>query len=372
MTYAPDYPVEPPEEYDYEPPFAMDSGEPPDDVRFLDEPPEEYDYEPEPFLSTPAPGQAALPGFEPPPAEPPREWAWLEARFVGLELHDPGGNLSGYEVGCVDLYANTETGDLGGSFLRVQAFEPDEIVQAEDLFSRLNGYAYDKDLAAYDLPDLAEKAAAKIGVRENLTPPEWRGLTPDEYGLFEREFGLSQDVEQDMPPDHAQADLVRTAYELGGVEAEMEVAELHSAAQALTGIGLSAGDFDPDRDVPPFYDETTQTAYWIGIYQPDPDDRETCVASILSLTRDPESGAYEAQLAPCVAGDWEKAYQSSEHLIGIAQRSDDIERVFEAAEGMAIAADQRQEWLHERGVALEPRSAQVVGEYVTQQWEMDL
>jgi hypothetical protein len=112
-----------------------------------------------------------------------------------------------------------------------------------------------------------------------------------------------------------QADLLRTAYELGGVEAEVETTPLHPAAQALTGIGLSAGDFDPDRDVPPFYDELTQTAYWIGIYQPDPDDRATCVASILSLTRDPDSGAYEAQLAPCVAGDWDKAYQSSEHLI---------------------------------------------------------
>ncbi len=243
------------------------------------------------------------------------------------------------------------TGDLGGTFLRVQAFEPDELDQAEDLFNRLNGYAYDKDLAAHELPDLAEKAAAKIAGREGLEPPEWRGLTPDEYALFEREFGLVQDTEPDMPPEPAQADLLRTAYELGGVEADIEATGLHPAAQALTGIGLAAGDFDPDRDMPPFYDETTQTAYWIGIYQPDPDDRETCVASILSLTRDPDSGAMKPSLRPAWPGDWDKAYQSSEHLIGIAQRSDDIERVFEAAEGMAIAADQREAWQQERGVA---------------------
>jgi hypothetical protein len=369
MTYAPDYPAE---EFPTEPPPEDYGYKLPDEERFLDEPPEEYNYEPEPFYPAPAPGQAALPGFEASPPEPSQEWAWLDARFVGLEQHDAEGNLSGYEVGCVDLYANTVTGDLGGTFLRVQAFAPDELDQAEDLFNRLNGYAYDKNLAAYDLPDLAEKAANKIAVRENLAPPEWRGLTADEYALFEREFGLNQDIETDLPPEQAQADLLRTAYELGGVEAEVETTHLHPAAQALTGIGLSAGDFDPDRDVPPFYDETTQTAYWIGIYQPDPDDRETCVASILSLTRDPDSGAYEAQLAPCVAGDWDKAYQSSDYLIQIARRSDDIERVFEAAEGMAIAADQRQEWQHERGVALEPESAQVVGEYVAQQWEMDL
>jgi hypothetical protein len=378
VTYAPDYPPEEflteplPGDYDYEPPFEMDSSEPPEDVRFLDEPPEEYDYEPEPFLSTPAPGQAALPGFEPPPAEPPQEWSWVDARFAGLEQHDPEGNLVGYEVGCVDLYANRMTGDLGGMFLRVQAFEPGELDQAEDLFNRLNGYAYDKNLAAYDLPDLAEKAANKIAVRENLAPPEWRGLTSEEYALFEREFGLVEDVDADMPPEQAQADLLRTAYELGGVEVEIQTEELHPAVRALTGIGLSAEDFDPDRDVPPFYDELTQTAYWIGIYQPDPDDRETCVASILSLTRDPDTGDYEAQLAPCVAGDWDKAYQSSEHLIGIAQRSDDIERVFEAAEGMAIAADQRETWQQERGVRLEPGSARDIAEYTVQTWEVDL
>ncbi len=364
MTYASDYPIEPPpEEYDY---AALD------DARFLDEPPEEYDYEPEPFLSAPAPGQPTLPGFEPPPAEPPREWSWLDARFVGLEQLDPVGQLTGYEVGCVDLYANTRTGDLGGMFLGVQAFEPGELDQAEDLFNRLNGYAYDKDLAAHELPDLAEKAAAKIAAREGEEPPEWRGLTPDEYALFEREFGLVQDVEPDVPPEQVQNDLLRTAYTLGGVEADVQVGELHPAVRALTGIGLAAGDFDPDRDVPPFYDETTQTAYWIGIYQPDPNDRETCVASILSLTRDLDTGAYEAQLAPCVAGDWDKAYQSSEHLIGIAQRSDDIERVFEAAEGMAIAADQRETWQHERGVPLQPESARDIADFAAQAWELDL
>jgi hypothetical protein len=341
MTYTPDFPPEPP--------------------------PEEYDYEPEPFLSAPAPGQAALPGFEPPPAGPTQEWSWLDARFVGLEQVNTQGELTGYEVGCVDLYANTVSGDLGGIFLRVQAFGPDEVDQAEDLLNRLNGYAYEKGVAAHELPEMAERAAARIATRESVELPEWRALTPDEYALFEREWGLAQTVGPDIPPEHAHDDLVRLAYELGGVEAE-----LHPAAQALTGLGLAARDFDPDHDLPPFYDETTQTAYWIGIYQPDPADRQTCVASILSLTRDPDSGDYEAQLAPCVAGEWDKAYEASEHLIGIAERSDDIERVFEAAEGMAIAAGQRDGWQHERGVSLEPDSAQDIGEYTAQQWELDL
>jgi hypothetical protein len=272
----------------------------------------------------------------------------------------------------VDLYADTVSGDLGGTFLRVQAFEPDELDQAEDLFNRLNNYAYDQGMDAHDIPDLAERAAAKIAGREGEESPEWRALTPNEYALFEREFGLAQEPEPDIPPEYAHDELLRAAYELGGVAVEIEEPEHYPAAQALEDIGLSADGFDPDRDPPPFYDEATNTAYWIGVYQPDLDDREVCIASILSLTRDPDSGAYEALLAPCVVGDWDKAYEASEHLIGVADRSDDIERVFEAAEGMAIAGNQRDEWQHERGVELEPDSARDIGEYAAQQWELDL
>ena len=262
MIYAPDY-------------F------PPDELRFLEEPPpEEYDYEPEPFMV--APGQQSLPGMEP-LAEPPDHWAWLDARFVGLEQVDDRGSLTGYEVGCVDLYADTVSGDLGGTFLRVQDFGPNERDEAEDLLNRLNGYASEKNLAAHELPNLAEKVARKIAGREGFEPPRWRELTTDEYGLFAREFGLGQDAEPDVPPEYAQDELLRTAYELGGVEFEQP----DPAAQALQQIGLSAEGFDPDRDMPPFYDETTHTAYWVGIYQPQAEDREVCFASILSLTRDP-------------------------------------------------------------------------------------
>ena len=374
MIYEPEYiPPEPPPDYEYddEPPpdFVYDYEPPPDDLRFIDEPPPEtYDYEPEPFVVSP--DQPVLPGFEPP--EPPDNWSWLDARFVALEQVAGDGEVTGYEIGCVDMYADTVSGDLGGTFQQVQAFDANELDQAEDLFNRLNEYTYDQGMGAHDLPDLAERAAAKIAGRESVEPPEPRALTPDEYALFEREFGLVEDTEPDIPPEYAHDDLLRAAYELGGVVIEMEEPAHYPAAQALEEIGLSADGFDPASDPPPFYDATTNTAYWVGVYQPDPDDQEVCVASILSLTRDPDSGTYEAQLAPCVAGDWDKAYEASEHLIGIAERGDDIDRVFEAAEGMAIATQQRDEWQHERGVELEPVSARDIGEYAAQQWELDL
>ena len=365
MTYEPDDPPEPPPGYAYDdgPPPAVYDHEP-------EPPPETYDDEPEPFFTAYA--AAEPPAMDLPPAEPPDNWSWLDARFVGMEQVDADGAVTGYEVGCVDLYADTVSGDLGGTFLRVQAFDAGELEQAEELLNRLNNYAYDRGVGAYDVPKLAERAAAKMAGREGAEPPEWRALTPGEYALFEREFGLVEGPDPDIPPEYAHDDLLRTAYELGGVEVGVDEPDYYPAAQALEEIGLAADGFDPDRDPPPYYDAATHTAYWIGVYQPDPNDPEVCVASILSLTRDPGTGDYEAQLAPCVVGDWDKAYAASEHLISVAERSDDIERVFEAAEGMAIASNQRDEWQHERGVELEPDSARDIGAYAAQQWELDL
>src|SRR5258708_37225591 len=50
------------------------------------------------------------------------------------------------------------------------------------------------------------------------------------------------------------------------------------------------------------------------------EDPKNCVASVLSLGRNPETGELEAQLAPCVPGDWDKAFESSQHLLSVMER----------------------------------------------------
>jgi hypothetical protein len=115
----------------------------------------------------------------------------------------------------------------------------------------------------------------------------------------------------------------------------------------------------------------TGTAYWIGVFQPDKDDRENCVTSILSLGRDAETGAMEAQLAPCVPGDWDKAYSAAEYLIQVAQKGG-IEQVFDTAEGMALATDQRERWENKRGLLLESDAARDIADYTRDNWEMEL
>jgi hypothetical protein len=78
----------------------------------------------------------------------------------------------------------------------------------------------------------------------------------------------------------------------------------------------------------------------------------------------------EAQLAPCAAGDWDRAYATAEYLIGIAQKGG-IEPVFDIAEGMAIATDQRALWTADRGLPLEPDAAQALIKDERTGWEVE-
>jgi hypothetical protein len=333
----------------------------PDDARFV---PEDVQR----LLDVPPPSQDGLQGFEQP--EPLDEnWSWHDARLIGVEREIDDGTR--YEIGAIDVYANINTGDLGGSYLPVASF--DDVDVAAAFYHNLQEQMHDQGLPAYEVPKFAEQQAFAI----NPEPEQWRGATLEEYAAYEH----LRDLEdggiggRDEPPDYAVDPLIQTAIELGGVVVEHEVEtpriEDGSAFQALNAIGIEAENFDPTKDPPPFYDADTGTAYWIGVFQPDKEDRQNCVTSILSLGRNPETGEMEAQLAPCVPGEWDKAYNAAEYLIGVAQKGG-IERCFDAAEGMALATDQRELWESERGVALEPEAAKDIADYTRAAWEVEL
>jgi len=333
----------------------------PDDGRFT---PEDGGHLPD----VPPLSQDGLQGFEPP--EPADEgWGWHDARLIGVERETDDGTR--YEIGAMDVYANVNTGDLGGSYLPVASFEDVDVAAA--FYHTLQEQMHDQGLPAYQMPEFAKARAAEM----NPEPENWRGATPEEYAAYEH----LRDLEdggiggRDEPPDTAVDPLIRTAIELGGVvvEPEIETPQIEdgSAFQALNAIGIEAENFDPTKDPPPFYDAETGTAYWIGVFQPDKEDRDHCVTSILSLGRNPETGEMEAQLAPCVPGEWDKAYASAEYLIQVAQKGG-IERCFDAAEGMALATDQRDLWENKRGVALEPEAAREIADYTRDAWEVEL
>jgi hypothetical protein len=177
----------------------------------------------------------------------------------------------------------------------------------------------------------------------------------------------------DIPPEAARDPLLAEALALGGVEVahRPELVAEEDTAQTLSAIGIQADGFDPTADPPPFVDAQTGTAYWIGVFQEDADDPDHCITSILSVGHNPETGAFEAQLAPCVPGSWDKAYDAAEYLIDVAQRGG-IDRCFDAAEGMALATDQRGFWDAEHGLRLDEPTTQDIADYTVENWEMEL
>ncbi|QPC83615.1 hypothetical protein G4Y79_04325 [Phototrophicus methaneseepsis] len=292
------------------------------------------------------------------------EWAWHDARLVGVDRGEFAGDTR-YEVGAMDLYANLKTGDLGGSYLTLAAFA--EEAPAVGFYHDLNRQIHEAALPAHEVPSFAETQAMAM----QSEPLNWRSARPEEYTAYEylRDLDTFEPTRADEPSEQALDPLLQTALELGGViEPQLES---ENVQQALDAIGVEVENFDSDMDSAPFYDTETSTAYWIGVFQADREDRDNCVTSILSMGRNPETGEMEAQLAPCVPGDWDKAYSAAEYLIDVAQRGG-IEQVFDAAEGMALATDQREFWQSERGLSLEADTAREMADYARDNWEMSL
>ncbi len=175
------------------------------------------------------------------------------------------------------------------------------------------------------------------------------------------------DFWSDAPPPEYEATMFQAALELAEIDAPDLAPD--SLFRALDEIGVAADGFDPAQDPPPFVEDGV--AYWIGVFQPDRDDRDYCVTSILSVGRNPDSGEIEAQLAPCVPGDWDKAHQAAEYLVGLAQRGG-IAPCFDAAEAMALATDQRALWETPLGMTLEREAADEIADYARETWEVTL
>lgn len=286
----------------------------------------------------------------------------VDAQFVGVERTDETGVVTGYEVGCLEVSADVINGGYTGRYLEIGQFQ--DMPEAENLYHALQGEVHNGGLPTYAVHDYAEFAAHERGL-----PTAWREVDSETLAPFLE--GQAVEREMDEPPLELHEQLVQVAVEAEPLDQDIAVNTTAPAFNALSAIGIQAEDFNPDHDPPPFYDAETGTAYWIGIFQPDTDDPENCVASILSLGRNPETGAVEAQLAPCVPGDWDKAFASSQHLLNVMER-EGLDACFLAAESMAIATDQRELWESERGMALEPDYAEQAAEYTRETWELEL
>lgn len=353
---------------------------PPLDLNAMAPPPDDFDYGYDPALDMPpfvepveppemqqsGPDQLSLLPDEPPDVPAlDAGWSWSDARLIGID-RGPKAGENRFEVGCIDLYSNPYTGDVGGSYLPLAAFA--EELAGEAFYFDLLAQLHAQDVPPYEMPDFAETHALLEG-------HEWRGAGRLEYEAYDYVRDWENDGREltDDPPEAALDPLMQQALALGGVAVERgpEPAIGQSALQAFAAIGIEAENFDPAGDPPPFFDAQTGTAYWIGVFQENADDPSHCITSILSLGRNPETGQVEALLAPCVPGDWDKAYSAAEYLIEVAQKGD-LERCFDAAEGMALATDQRAYWEAERGLVLDETTTQDISAHTAETWKVAL
>ena len=99
----------------------------------------DYPYEPldEPFVpSSPVQTDVSVKAVsgEVQPAD--GAWSWHDAALIGVERANVTGEIS-YEIGCVDLHANPQTGDLGGNYLKLDSF--DDVDEAAAFYHELQG-----------------------------------------------------------------------------------------------------------------------------------------------------------------------------------------------------------------------------------------
>jgi hypothetical protein len=324
-----------------------------------------FDYRPEddPFkpFTPPASDEASAPAPGAPIYDSDEGWSWHDAGIIAVERASSEGDGVRYGIGAIDLYTNAHTGDLGGSYLEIGTF--DKLDQAAAFYHELQGDIHNQRLLPFQLTDFAYEHAAERAAERGEPVPEWRGAGDIEYAAYEDMHSLDT---PDFPPDDLDLDALFAA------DIDVPAESVGSPAlKALRDIGIATDGFDPDADPPPFIDPETGTAYWIGVFQPDKEDPSHAVTSILSLGRNPDTGEMEAQLAPCVPGDWDKAYDAAKYLLNVVEH-DGIEHAFETAEGMALATDQRDLWEAERGLPLEPGATQDLADFARSEWEIDL
>lgn len=255
-------------------------------------------------------------------------WRWQDTRLIGVERDQSDR----YEIGAIDVYAHSETGEVAGQYL--------PLIQVADHDTAIEQYnTLDEQLAQQSLDAQREFLEAQTDT------PQWQSAGAAEFDAYHYVTTL----QNDDPPRDAIDPLLEQAFELGGVEIptlEAPQSPTHSALDEI-GLRLAYADLEP----PMFTDEATNTHFWIGVFQPDTSDTENCITSILSLTPD-ENGGYQAQLAPCVVGDLDTAHNNANFLIEKAQQGG-MDYAFDAAEAMARGSQQHDIWQNERGIPME-------------------
>jgi hypothetical protein len=125
---------------------------------------------------------------------PDAGWHWHDAALIAVERASPDGISTEYAIGAVDLYASARTGDIGGSYLEIAAFN--DVDRAADAYRDLQADIDSRMLLPFQLVDFASEAAHAHGA-EN---PTWRTAGSTEYAAYEAMRDLNSPGMSDLPP----------------------------------------------------------------------------------------------------------------------------------------------------------------------------
>ncbi|GIK64413.1 MAG: hypothetical protein BroJett018_22070 [Chloroflexota bacterium] len=266
--------------------------------------------------------------------ERPSTWRLQQSGVLIEEVFADAPDPDHYAVGIMEVWHDPQTGDQKGAYLHMA--DAPHLERAEEMRNNIYRMA---DEARVSDPDLGNFAHGLIQQRG-----EWWPLTDAQWEV------VDNTLTPDMPDFQAEATwvardqlLAQTVAVSGAELAREEIDQPHELQAVMRGLGLQAEDFDPASIPPPLFDESTNTAYWIGVYQPDPNNSNEAITSILSIHQD-EAGQPIAHLAPVATGDWNHAYRTAEYLLGVAERTQDVGQVLDTAEAMALATQQRDLW----------------------------
>lgn len=273
-----------------------------------------------------------------------RDSTW-RLQHTGILIEEVLGDNSSpdhYSVGVMEVWQDPQTGDQTGAYLHMA--DAPHLARAEEMRGNIYRLADEAEVAEADLGNFAHGLIKHRG--------EWQPLTEAQWEVADQSLAPDTPNFQDDVTWAARDRLLAQVFEMAGDELEREeIDQSHELQTVMRGLGLQAEDFDPTVTPPPLFDENTNTAYWIGVYQPDPANPKEAITSILSIQQD-EVGQSVAHLAPVATGDWDHAYHTAEYLLGVAERTQDVGQVLDAAEGMAVATQQRELW----GIQVEPDS----------------
>jgi hypothetical protein len=303
----------------YAPPMPSDEDFYVPDEVYIDIPPD--------WVEESIPAQGPTPASEAVERDP--DWL-LEGSGVIIEAiqPDPDADPTGYAVGVVEVWGNPHTGDQSGAYLHMA--DAPHLERAEEMRRNIYRLADEADVPDHQFGDFAHGLIQGRGAWQHLTETQWNLVdnppAPDTPDFLDDVLWEARDQ------------MLTQVFEMAADEPRFAP----DVAQAMADVGIQIKDFDPASTPPPLFDEGTNTSYWIGVFQ-NPERPNHTVTSILSIRDD------EARLAPVATGDFERAYQTAEYLLKVAERTQDVGQLLDAAEGMAVAAQHREMWNMEVG-----------------------